>query len=548
MLSRALVSRDKDNHLFDLQLTASDELQARCAGYVEAEIERYAEQIAENAAEQEDEEEEEVEDNSDSGSETETEETNKSRSQSQRSKKGKGKKAAKGKKGKKAAPKKQEKRKRKTAVQVRGMFPFLTSSFSQTPTDAFLPPHQPRTSSSRSVSSPLSASSGPSRPSSAPSIPAPSSFVTQSCCSSTGDVSASHLTSRRSSSCTTSEMRATTVRVERWSLRWSSRLCKECVFFLFSPSFESSSFVFPQACDLYLDAPDDANITDEHLVSLGRNLIYAVVVRGAQLAVVSKLPTEDHLRLHLDACKYAVKKLAKFEEDKRRDERNKLLSFFKALAHLLLGLDGRAALKVKTSLDALLDESSIEVSPASKVWEPLRAYQRRLINTMSKDPCSFLFLLPLSKAILTSRSPAQPSRRPLATKAPRRRLRRRPSRPSRRRTSRMMTKTRTTKSTRLRTMTSRSNPRPALLRLRSRRALAVATRCPSRKSWVSNLRDRQGGRSALSRRARLRMRSRRRWRRVARRRRARRGRSSVSRTRFVCLPCSSLLYRLLTHS
>jgi cohesin complex subunit SA-1/2 len=159
---------------------------------------------------------------------------------------------------------------------------------------------------------------------------------------------------------------------------------------LFSPPSLCTHRCFPfQSCDIYLDAPDDSNVTDEHLVSLGRTLVNVVIVRGAQLAIVSHLPTEDHLRLHLDGLKYAIKKLAKFEEDKRREERNKVLSFFKALGHLLIGLDGRAALKIKTSLDALLDESSIEVSASSKTWEPLRAYQRRLITALSKDPCAF---------------------------------------------------------------------------------------------------------------------------------------------------------------
>lgn len=41
----------------------------------------------------------------------------------------------------------------------------------------------------------------------------------------------------------------------------------------------------------------------------------------------------------------------------------------------------------KTFLDGLLEEKGIEVPAMSKVWEPVRAYQRRLITVMSKDPC-----------------------------------------------------------------------------------------------------------------------------------------------------------------
>lgn len=99
------------------------------------------------------------------------------------------------------------------------------------------------------------------------------------------------------------------------------------------------------AAELYIDASEET-ATDEHLVSLGRHLQGVAAVRGAQLALISTLPSEDHLRLHLDALKWAVAKLARFEEAKRKGDRDRLLSFFKALGHLLLGLDGRSALKV----------------------------------------------------------------------------------------------------------------------------------------------------------------------------------------------------------
>lgn len=162
------------------------------------------------------------------------------------------------------------------------------------------------------------------------------------------------------------------------------------------------------ACDLYIDASDDV-ATEEHLVSLARHLQGVAAVRGAQLAIVSRMPAADHLCLHVDALKWAVAKLARFEEAKRKADRDRLLSFFKALGHLLFGLDGRSALKVyvllpsrlaarqsidtvdfgsKTTLDALLDENKIEVPAMSKIWEPVRAYQRRLITNMSKDPCA----------------------------------------------------------------------------------------------------------------------------------------------------------------
>jgi len=101
-------------------------------------------------------------------------------------------------------------------------------------------------------------------------------------------------------------------------------------------------YLSDQALDLYLDSSD---ASDEHLVSLGRNLLQVAVIRGAQLKVVKSLPSENHLKIHLDALDFIVKQIKQFTELKRSEDRNKALSFFKALAHLVFGLDGRSALK-----------------------------------------------------------------------------------------------------------------------------------------------------------------------------------------------------------
>jgi cohesin complex subunit SA-1/2 len=101
--------------------------------------------------------------------------------------------------------------------------------------------------------------------------------------------------------------------------------------------------LYRQAFEIYLDSSDS---TDEHLVSLGRNLLQVAVVRGAQLAVVSTIPADNHLRIHLDSLDFIIKKIKQFIDTKRTDDRNKALNFFKALAHLVFGLDGRSALKV----------------------------------------------------------------------------------------------------------------------------------------------------------------------------------------------------------
>lgn len=324
-------SGDPDRLFEELKLEASEELQVRCSGYMEAEIERQAELLAEEA--------EEVESdtpasNDNEGSDTETE-------SSQRGRKRKGKKAGGQKKGKKVVA--TDKRKRKTAAQIRADNAkerarlLATARFEQT-----LAP-----------------------------------FV-------------------RAIHGGAFDLQHSVVVLKYWG-RLGPVFDEQAKLLMHdlrdegnygSASDKVASILVDAlqgACELYIDAAEET-ATDEHLISLGRHLQGVAAVRGAQLAVVSTLPAEDHLRLHLDALKWVVSKLARYEEAKRKADRDRALSFFKALGHLLFGLDGRSALKVKTSLDALLDERGIEVPAMSKIWEPLRAYQRRLITVMAKDP------------------------------------------------------------------------------------------------------------------------------------------------------------------
>ncbi|GAA6050117.1 hypothetical protein JCM3770_001381 [Rhodotorula araucariae] len=353
-ISRQLTSAsfDPDGLLTELKLTASDELQARCAGFVEAEIERYAEALRDAADEEKDEtqrvgvsDDDGGASGSGSGSETETE------SRSQRAKgKGKGKKKAPAKrgKGKKALPppKKGEKRRRKTAAQIR----------------ADNAKQQAQLIAARRFEQTL----------------AP--FV-------------------RAIHCGALDLRNSVALLKHWGRLGPA--CDEQAKLLLHDLrdegiYGSASDVVAAvvvdalkgACELLLDAPEDSpSTTEEPLVSLGRNLVGVAVVRGAHLAIVDSLPTEDHLRLHVDALRWVVPKLAHLEETKRKDERGRAVAFFKALAHLLLGLDGRSALKVKTTLDGLLDENGLQdAATGAKVYEPVRGYQRRLITAMSKDP------------------------------------------------------------------------------------------------------------------------------------------------------------------
>ncbi|GAA6013136.1 hypothetical protein JCM11491_005192 [Sporobolomyces phaffii] len=326
---------DPDKHLASLHVECSEELQARCSGYIEAEIERFAERLAaeREAEEDEAEEEDEEEEADDSGSDTEMEESAKKKKKSKAKAKGKGKKVVKG--------NKVDKRKKKTPSSIR----------------ADNARQQSRLVASQRFERTIS-----------------------------GFARAIHVG--------IFDIRHSTLLLKYWGRLGStfddfSRLLMhdlrdegnygdggDVVATVIIESLQG-------ALELYLDSSDTS---DEHLVSLGRNLVQIAVVRGAQLAVVSSIPATNHLRVHLDSLDFIVKRIKQFVEAKRTDDRNKALSFFKALAHLVFGLDGRSALKAKTTLDSLLEKHAIEVPVTSKTWDPVRAYQKRLVTNMAKDP------------------------------------------------------------------------------------------------------------------------------------------------------------------
>ncbi|KAM0792165.1 hypothetical protein ACM66B_004862 [Microbotryomycetes sp. NB124-2] len=138
------------------------------------------------------------------------------------------------------------------------------------------------------------------------------------------------------------------------------------------------------ATELYIDSLDES-ASDDKLVALGRALVPATVVRGAQLAIVRKMSTDELVSLHTQTIDFIVPKIATYGEDRRTTQRNRSLALFKALTHLVLGVQGKAALTIKNHLDSVLGEHEVEVSQTSKTWEPVRAYKKRLITAMSKD-------------------------------------------------------------------------------------------------------------------------------------------------------------------
>ncbi|KAF8270027.1 hypothetical protein EI94DRAFT_1723662 [Lactarius quietus] len=116
-------------------------------------------------------------------------------------------------------------------------------------------------------------------------------------------------------------------------------------------------------------APDET-----HSISLAKSLMPCLMMRGAQLAVVRKLDGQHIVSIH-----------SRYENNSNKRMRDLSILFFKVLQPLLTPVESRDALTIKACLDQVLAQAKIKVSPTSSTWEPQRAYERRLVNIMSKS-------------------------------------------------------------------------------------------------------------------------------------------------------------------
>ncbi|KAG6811622.1 hypothetical protein H0H92_006586 [Tricholoma furcatifolium] len=106
--------------------------------------------------------------------------------------------------------------------------------------------------------------------------------------------------------------------------------------------------------------------------------------------VVDVLREEGMMNNHGDVVvtvlTHALKeRLAVYETNKNKKSFKLAVLFFKALTPLLGVIPSRDALKIKAHMDQVLAQSKIEVSATSKVWEPQRAYEKRLTTAMAKE-------------------------------------------------------------------------------------------------------------------------------------------------------------------
>ncbi|KAG8699732.1 hypothetical protein FRC08_005131 [Ceratobasidium sp. 394] len=137
-----------------------------------------------------------------------------------------------------------------------------------------------------------------------------------------------------------------------------------------------------ESFSLYID---HITKSDANTIALSRALQSAVVIRGAQLSIVRRLDTAQVASVHTSCISWIVKKIAGFEAMGNKSARNRAVAFFKSLVWLLGTVESADAIRIKNHLDVSLQDAKIETPASSKVWEPLRAYDKRLITAMAKD-------------------------------------------------------------------------------------------------------------------------------------------------------------------
>ncbi|KAF8607344.1 hypothetical protein BDV93DRAFT_488383 [Ceratobasidium sp. AG-I] len=137
-----------------------------------------------------------------------------------------------------------------------------------------------------------------------------------------------------------------------------------------------------ESFSLYID-----NVTksDANTVSLAKALSAVLVIRGAQLSILRRLDTTQVAIVHTSCVSWIVKKIAGYETMGNKNARNRAVAFFKSLVPLLGTVESTDAIRIKNHLDLTLNNAKIETPASSKVWEPLRAYDKRLITAMAKD-------------------------------------------------------------------------------------------------------------------------------------------------------------------
>ncbi|KZT43430.1 hypothetical protein SISSUDRAFT_1040461 [Sistotremastrum suecicum HHB10207 ss-3] len=130
---------------------------------------------------------------------------------------------------------------------------------------------------------------------------------------------------------------------------------------------------------------DDIEPDETHTLALAKILAGCFVIRGPQLSIIRRLDAKFVVDLHLTALSWVVKQIASYQTSSNKRMRNKTIIYFRVLIPFLATIKSQDALKIKAHLDQIIAQAKFEIPPNSKIWEPYRAYEKRLTAALMKD-------------------------------------------------------------------------------------------------------------------------------------------------------------------
>ncbi|KAL1748245.1 hypothetical protein HDZ31DRAFT_79792 [Schizophyllum fasciatum] len=117
---------------------------------------------------------------------------------------------------------------------------------------------------------------------------------------------------------------------------------------------------------------------ETNALSLAKLLATAMVIRGAQLAVVHSMDADSVVQIHTDLLDWLGKRLAGYQANNSRRLMRKALSFFRVLAPLVVGIKSEDGLRIKAHMDQVLAEAKVNSTSTGQEWDAHKAYEKRL--------------------------------------------------------------------------------------------------------------------------------------------------------------------------
>ncbi|KAL4076765.1 hypothetical protein V8B97DRAFT_2084279 [Scleroderma yunnanense] len=124
--------------------------------------------------------------------------------------------------------------------------------------------------------------------------------------------------------------------------------------------------------------------SEDQSINLAKQLASSFMIRGAQLAVVRRLDSKYIVKIHTLLLTWIIKRISTSEANKNKKQKANSVLFFRVLSALMKAIESRDALTIKAHMDQCFAQAKIEVLPTAKVWEPQRAYEKKLASILTK--------------------------------------------------------------------------------------------------------------------------------------------------------------------